>query len=107
MADTTFELDMPRLVERVQAAARMIHDKTFQFRRLATRSRRQFNPRNGWMIPLNNGTDDVYAVELVPCQPEEEGAVAIHRDHDTPQLRTDSQVLFDLWLESVPASPLP
>lgn len=105
MPDTGTGIEMPRLIERVHAAARMIHAKTFQFRRLASRSRAQFNPRNGWMIPLKNATDDLYAVELVPCTEDDDGAVAIHRDHDSSQLRLDAQVLYDLWAESIPARP--
>jgi hypothetical protein len=102
MADPTIHLDMPRLVERVQAAARMIQGKTYQFRRLETRARAQYNPRSGWMIPLVNGDDTYFAVELVPCDADEPGAVAIHRHHDANQARLDAEVLFDLWAEMLP-----
>ncbi len=105
MADTGIGIEMPRLIERVHAAARMIPGRTFQFRRLATRSRTQFNPRNGWMIPLIGASDDLFAVELVPCGDDDERAVAIHRDHDASQLRLDAHVLWDLWAESLPAAP--
>ena len=99
MPPETIGLDMPRLIERVHAAARLADPKTISFRRLATRSRREFNPKNGWMIPLRYGDDDVYAVELVPCEPGDPGAVAIHRHHDPQQCRVDAQVLYDLWAE--------
>jgi hypothetical protein len=106
MADTPVGLDMPRLIERVHAAARMIRGKSPQFRRLTTRSREQFDPASGWMVPLNGGTPELYAVELVPCDEDDLNAVAIHRDHDSDQLRLDAQVLYDLWAESLPADAL-
>jgi hypothetical protein len=103
MPEEAIGIDMPRLIERVHAAARRIRSKSIQFRRLETRTRAQcVADRAGWTIPLVNGSDSLFGVELVPCTEDDEGAVAIHHNHDTAQLRLDAQVLWDLWAESLP-----
>ena len=94
-------VDMARLAERVRAAAWMVPAKETHWRRLETRSREQFNRRSGWMIPLQGGTAEVFAVELVPCDPDDPGAVSLQRHQSAEQIRLDAEVLYDLWVEEV------
>lgn len=99
MADRTIVVDMTQLEERVRAAAWMIPEKETRWRRLATRSRGEFDPKSGWMIPLDGGTEDRFAVELVPCDADEPGAVSMQKNELPEQIRLDAQVLYDLWEE--------
>jgi hypothetical protein len=95
-------LDMARLAERVRAAAWMVPAKDTHWRRLETRTREQFSPRSGWMIPLRDGASEMFAVELVPCDPDDPGAVSIQRHQSAEQIRLDAEVLYELWLEEQP-----
>lgn len=95
-------VDFDQLAERVRAACWGMPPGEVEFRRLATRSRGEYNPKNGWMIPLKNGTHDVYAVELVPCDADAPGAVSLRKDHDRFQIRINTQSLYDLWVENLP-----
>jgi hypothetical protein len=101
MAERTL-LEMPRLEERVRAAARLVPRKDVQWRCLATRSRAQFSPRSQWMIPLNSPTHECFAVELIPCDADHPGAIPLRKEELPEQIRTDAHVLYDLWYEQLP-----
>lgn len=106
MSDSTFTFDLNQLAERTRAACWRIPAGETAFRRLETRSRDQYDPKNGFMIPLKRGTRECYAVELVPCDPDDAGAVSLRKDHDQNQIRIDAEVLYDLWIENLPAGTL-
>jgi hypothetical protein len=99
-------LDMARLEERVRAAARLIPKKEINSRCLVTRSRAEYSPAAPWMVPLRHPTAECYAVELVPCDEDDPGSVGLHKEELPEQIRTDAQVLYDLWLERLPIDVL-
>jgi hypothetical protein len=106
MADRAPAVDMAVLEERVRAAARMVPQKETRWRRLEARTREQYNPRSGWMMPLVEGTRARFAVELVPCEADDPGAVPIQKSESHEQARLDARVLYDLWEEEQPADEL-
>lgn len=95
-------VDFDQLAERVRAACWRMPAGEMEFRRLATRSKDAYDPKNGFMIPLKRGTHDCYAVELVPCDADAPGAVSMRKDHDPYQIRIDAETLYDLWVENLP-----
>ena len=100
--------DMARLEERVRAAARRIdHKNGTEWRRLESRSRAQFDPRSGWMIPLEHGTTDIYAVELVPSADGAPGSVMLRRNADDAEIRTSAEAIYEMWVEELPAGSIP
>jgi hypothetical protein len=99
-------VDMARLEERVRAAARLIPRKDRQWRCLITRTRDEYNPKGHWVIPLRQPTHDCYAVELIPCDPDDPGSVSLHKEELPEQIRLDAQVLYDLWVERLPEEVL-
>jgi hypothetical protein len=105
MAERTL-LDMDRLEARVRAAARLVPRKEMQWRRLVTRSREEFDHKAHWMVPLHHPTHDCHAVELVPCDADDEGAVTLHKEELPEQIRLDARVLYELWMEQLPEEVL-
>jgi len=98
--------DLEQLEERIRAAARMAPEKDTVFRKLVTRSKQEHDKRSSWQIPLREGTDECYAVELVPCGPDDDGAVALEKEHSDEQVRLDAQAAYDFWIENLPADAL-
>lgn len=99
MNEPGVQIDMAVLEERVRAAAWMVPEKEVRWRRLETRTRDRYDPRSSWMVRLHPGTDDKYAVELVPCDADDPGAMSLQKHQLPEQLRLDAQVLYDLWEE--------
>ena len=99
-------LELPRLEERVRAASWLVPRKEIQWRRLETRTRDQYDPNSSWMIPLTRGTPEVFAVELVPCDPDDPGAVSVQKNHTADQIRADARIMYDEWMENLPADAL-
>lgn len=99
--------DIERLEERVRAAARQLPaPEGSEFRRLETRRREEYDPGSGWMIPLKKGNRDVYAVELVRCDPDAPGAVLIQQNSSDLAVRTAAQAMYEMWIEELPAGAL-
>lgn len=99
-------VDMVVLEERVRAASWMVPEKETRWRRLETRTGAEYDPRSSWMIPLRPGTPERFAVELVPCDADDAGAVSLQKNLSPEQLRLDAQVLYDLWEEGLPRDAL-
>jgi hypothetical protein len=105
MAERTL-LEMPRLEERVRAACWMVPPKEIQWRRLETRTRERYDPKASWMVPLHRATPECYAVELVPCDADDPGAVSLHKLQTADQIRMNAQLLYEEWMENLPADML-
>jgi hypothetical protein len=109
MADRTLLVDMAVLEERVRAATWLVPEKGTRWRRLAGRTHEQYaasTARSSWMILLRPGTAELFAVELVPCDPGEPGSVSLQKNQSPEQIRLDAQVLYDLWEEELPRDAL-